>query len=383
VRIALAVFALANGYGIAVYVLAWLLLPQQGESSGIGVRALSDLRGIALSLALTPLLVVALLLASLLHTGWLGSLAWPIVISAAGLILIWRNAPEDERVAMRRVAEPLAHIGIDSRRSWSALLMRAVLGVVLVGIGVVVLLFVHVGSTLRPLAGIGLVTAGLVVVFGPWWLNVARELVAERQARVRAEERANMAARVHDSVLQTLAMIQRNADSPQDVVRLARAQERELRSWLFEGRLPGSVGEEADTLAAGVRCIQQDVEDAHGVPVEIVTVGDCPLTDDLRALLAAGREATVNAAKWSGAPEISLFAEATDTTVSLFVRDRGVGFDPAAVPRDRQGIAESVRGRMSRHGGTAVVHSAVGQGTEIELTMPRTVGRPHQRSAPA
>jgi signal transduction histidine kinase len=226
-----------------------------------------------------------------------------------------------------------------------------------------------------------LVIAGFVIVFGPWWLSLARELVAERKARVRAEERADMAARIHDSVLQTLAMIQRSADQPQQVVHLARAQERELRSWLFEGRLPGSGGEEDATFAAAVRRIQREVEDAHGVAVDAVIVGDCPLDEELRVLLAAGREASVNAAKWSGAAVVSLFAEVEEGAASLFVRDRGKGFDPSAVAPDRRGLAESVRGRMARHGGSAVVRSAPGEGTDVELTMPRSPVGSDRRAA--
>ena len=216
-----------------------------------------------------------------------------------------------------------------------------------------------------------LVIAAIVLFLGPWWLRIARDLVLERQAKERAEERADIAARVHDSVLQTLALIQRRADDPQKVVQLARLQERELRSWLFEGRGPGETDAEL-TLTAGVRQIQQDVESAYGVPVEAVTVGDCELDDSLSALLAAAREATVNAAKWSGAGVISLFAEVEPGEVSLVVRDRGIGFDPEAVPADRKGLAESVRGRMTRRGGTAEVTTAPGEGTKVTLKMPRT-----------
>ncbi len=212
--------------------------------------------------------------------------------------------------------------------------------------------------------------AGIVVLLGPWWLRIARDLVLERQARVRAEERADIAARIHDSVLQTLALIQRRADDPHKVVQLARMQERELRSWLFEGRAPHQA--DADmTLAAGVRQIQQDVEASYGVPVEAVTVGDCQLDESLDALLAAAREATVNAAKWSGADAVSLFAEVEPAEVSVVVRDRGRGFDPEAVPADRKGLAESVHGRMARRGGTAAVSTAPGEGTKVTLTMPR------------
>jgi signal transduction histidine kinase len=218
--------------------------------------------------------------------------------------------------------------------------------------------------------------AGTVVLLGPWWLRLALDLLHERQARIRAEERADMAARVHDSVLQTLAMIQRSADQPQEVAKLARAQERELRSWLFEGRAPGSFGAEgAATLSAGVEQIEREVEAAHGVAVDAVTVGDAPLDEELRALLAAGKEATVNAAKWSGASSVSIYVEVEPKRVSMFVRDRGAGFDSEAVADDRKGIAESIRGRMQRHGGTAVIRSVPGEGTEVELSLPRHPGR--------
>jgi signal transduction histidine kinase len=195
--------------------------------------------------------------------------------------------------------------------------------------------------------------------------------VVERQARVRAEERADIAARIHDSVLQTLALIQRRADQPQQVIQLARAQERELRSWLFGGRPPGVLDGQAATVAGGIQIIQREVEAQHEIPVEVVTVGDCELDDDLSTMLAAAREATVNAAKWSEAPVVSLFAEVEPAQVSVFVRDRGRGFDPDAVPADRKGLAESIRARMARHGGTANVRSAAGAGTEVSLRMPR------------
>jgi signal transduction histidine kinase len=219
------------------------------------------------------------------------------------------------------------------------------------------------------------VAAAVVVLFGPWWLRLLRDLVSERQARQRAEDRADMAARVHDSVLQTLALIQRASEDPQRVVQLARSQERELRAWLFEGDIPAAVGDNVPTIAAGTQRIASEVEERHGVPVEVVTVGDCELDDPLRALLDAAREATVNAAKWSGAPTISLFSEVERTRVSVFVRDRGRGFDPDAVARDRHGIAESIQARMLRHGGRADVRTAPGDGTEVELVMPRAASR--------
>jgi signal transduction histidine kinase len=276
---------------------------------------------------------------------------------------------------MRRQAQPL--IGLTTRSRRTGLILRLTVAVILLAGGIAALGSAHENIALRPLAGVALLISAIVVLLGPWWLRIARDLVVERQARVRAEERADIATRVHDSVLQTLALIQRRADQPQQVIQLARAQERELRSWLFEGRSPDDA--EELTVADGVRQIQQDIESRYGVPVEAVTVGDCDLDDNLAALLAAAREATVNAAKWSGASVISLFAEVEPVEVSIVVRDRGKGFDPESVPEDRKGLAESVYGRMTRRGGTATVTSAPGEGTKVTLKMPRssmTAGRP-------
>jgi signal transduction histidine kinase/phage shock protein PspC (stress-responsive transcriptional regulator) len=372
VRTVFVLAALGSGFGAAAYVLAWLLVPADGEDSNIASKALTDRRGIALVAGLGSLLVVVLLIASALGAAWLGYLAWPLVISAAGIILIWRNAPADEQALMRRLAEPLPDLALDNRRPGTVLRL-SVAGLLLAG-GLILLSANKSIALLRPLGGVALVIAAIVVVLGPWWLRIARDLVVERQARIRAEERADMAARVHDSVLQTLALIQRQASEPQEVIQLARAQERELRAWLFDGRAPGSIDRQGTTFAAGVRLIQQEVEAQYRVPVEAVTVGDCELDDDLSALLAAAREATVNAVKWSGAEVVSIFAEVEPAEVSLFVRDRGRGFDPESVPDDRKGLAESVHARMARRGGSAAVRSARGEGTEVSLTMPRAAG---------
>lgn len=372
VRIAFVLTGL-GGVGVAAYVLAWLLIPAVGSDSTIASKAMTDRRGITLAAGASSLFAMMLVIASVLGATWLSSIAWPLVISLAGIVLIWRNAPADEQEVIRRLAEPLLSMTGEGRRSTIGL--RAAIASLLLACGLIALLSGHARHiSLRPLGGVALVVAAIVVLLGPWWLRIARDLVVERQARVRAEERADMAARVHDSVLQTLALIQRQADEPQQVIQLARAQERELRSWLFDGRAPGSVDGKDMTLAAGVRLIQQEVEARHGVPVEAVTVGDCALDDNLGALLAAAREATVNAVKWSGASVVSLFAEVEPAEVSLFVRDRGRGFDPAAVPEDRKGLAESVHARMTRRGGFATVRSVPGAGTEVSLRMPRTAG---------
>jgi len=381
IRTVFVMASLLSLFGVAAYVVAWLLLPADGADGNIGSKALTDRRGIALAAGLGSLLCVLFFFASALGAGWVGSLAWPLVISVVAITLIWRNAPADEQAVLHRLAEPVLGLAEGGRRSRS--LLRITAAVVLLAVGLSLLL---AGRTphalLRPVAGVVLVMAAIVVGLGPWWLRIARDLVIERQARARAEERADMAARLHDSVLQTLALIQRRADQPQQVIQLARAQERELRSWLFDGPPPGSVAGQGMTLAAGVRLIQQEVEAQHEIAVEVVTVGDCELDDDLSALLAAAREATVNAAKWSGAPVVSLFAEVEPTEVVLFVRDRGRGFDPETVPGDRKGLAESIRARITRRGGSATVRSAPGEGTEVSLVMPRAAGR-RQPSRPA
>jgi signal transduction histidine kinase len=388
VRIACVVAALVTGgWAVPFYFIGWLLIPARDTSAGgaetsIGARARHDSRGVVLATGLASLLAVFLLLAGVLNDGAIASYVWPQVASVFCLTLIWRNAPEPEQAAMRYLIQPLESLwtGGDNRRRRGTTLRFIASGVLLV-VGLGVLLSLHGRlALLAPLGGFVLVAAALVLLFGPWWLRIARDLVLERQARARAEERADMAARVHDSVLQTLALIQRRAEDPAAVVQLARAQERELRSWLFEGRAPGDV--DVSSFAEGIRRIQRDVEARHGVPVEVVTVGDCPLDDHLSALLAAAGEATVNAAKWSGASVISVFAEVEPDKVAVAVRDRGKGFDPAAVPADRKGVAESIRGRMARHGGEAVVQSAPGEGTKVTLTLPRTA-RPGGQVPPA
>jgi signal transduction histidine kinase len=379
VRIAFVLITLvSSGIGVAIYVAAWLLIPAAGGDVSIAAKARSDARGIRLAAGLALMIIIVLFVASAFNDGWFVSWVWPQAFSVAGLVLIWRNAPADEQATLRHLVEPLetaAGAGTPSKRSALRLTIASVL---LIG-GASWVAVVHKSlALLQPLGGVVLVIAAIVLFLGPWWLGIARDLGLERQARIRAEERADIASAIHDSVLQTLALIQRRADDPQKVVQLARLQERELRSWLFEGRAPN----DADlTFTAGVRLIQQDVEARYGVPVEAVTVGDCELDDNLSALLAAAREATVNAAKWSGASVISLFAEVEPTEVSLIVRDRGKGFDPETVPADRKGLAESIHGRMVRRGGSVTVSSAEGEGTKVTLKMPRTAAHPRPSTA--
>jgi signal transduction histidine kinase len=235
------------------------------------------------------------------------------------------------------------------------------LGVALIVTGAVILLS-HFGSSGRPVIGPGAIVGMLLFVVGPWvW-----RLQEERTDRIRLQERAAVAARVHDSVLQTLALVQRHADEPARVGALARRQERELRRWLYGSGVP-----DAASLVDALADAAADVEELQNVQIDIASSGDAPLDERFEPVVLAAREAMTNAAKFSGAREVSVYVEVTDTEAAVFVRDRGAGFDRTAVPDDRRGIAESIEGRMRRAGGEATVTSAPGEGTEVELRLPR------------
>jgi signal transduction histidine kinase len=336
VRLVFALLALAGGSGIVLYLAAWRLVPDERSEGPIQRWGLAG----------AVLLLVAIVLA-VQGLGLDESLLWPAALLALGIAL------------MSEAVVPL--VGEPGPR-------RTVVGVVLLVIGIS--LFIGYGE---PFAGGSLVPSGAVVaalllVVAPWLWRLAREREAERSARIRTEERAEMAARVHDSVLQTLALIQREAGDPRRVATLARRQERELRTWLY--REPGPL--EGESLVASIEAAAAEIEEVHGVRVEVVASGDAPLDDDLAALVLAAREAMANAAKFSGADEVSVYVEAGDDGATVFVRDRGAGFDRADVPADRRGLAESIEGRLARYGGTARIASAPGEGTEVELTLRRT-----------
>ena len=235
-----------------------------------------------------------------------------------------------------------------------------ILGVTLLLAGAVI--FLGANGKSGPFIVPGAVLGALVLVIGPWiW-----QLTSERTERIRIQERAEVAARIHDSVLQTLALLQRHASDPQRVASLARRQERELRRWLY-----GSGVAEVALLVDALTDAAADVEELHGVRVEVASAGDAALDDAVGQLVLAAREAMTNAAKFSGADEVFVYAESGQDLSAVFVRDAGVGFDRAAVPTDRHGIAESIEGRMKRAGGTAAIVTARGQGTEVELRLPR------------
>ena len=237
-------------------------------------------------------------------------------------------------------------------------------GLALAACGVLLLPNSEPSTVLAPAAvgGAVMLIVGLLV----WRLALDRD--AERAARVRSEERSEVAARVHDSVLQTLALIQRRAQDPQRVVALARRQERELRGWLYGDR---ALADDGASLESALSAAAADIEEIYDVRVELASVGDCPVDDSVRAVLLAAREAVTNAAKFAGEQEIAVYAEVSDEALAVFVRDRGTGFDRAAVPAERRGLVESIEGRMQRAGGRATIVSAPSEGTEVELYMPR------------
>jgi signal transduction histidine kinase len=322
IRLLFAMLTLAAGMGIVLYLAAWLLMPAHEGKDVSGART-------ALGLATIALACVAAL-------AGLGLPAFVLLGAAlivAGLAFWWRR-------------------------------QRRVLGASLVAGGAVVVLTGGSGlGSGGPLLTPAVFAGGLLLVVGPWLWRLWHERDAERTARIRSEERAEVAARVHDSVLQTLALIQKDAEDPRRVAALARRQERELRSWLFR-----PYGDHS--LVAGLDEAAAEVEELHGVRVEVAASGNADLTDDVRAVVLAAREAMANAAKFSGADEISVYAEANGDGINVFVRDRGVGFERDQVPQERKGLSESIEGRMTRHGGSAQVRSTPGEGTEIELHLP-------------
>jgi signal transduction histidine kinase len=371
VRIAFVAAAAAGGIGLLLYAAAWVLIPAD-ESTAAAVPVRRPRRGraaIEVGLGVGLLTLSVLLTMRALGVWFSDAVVWPIVLLAAGGGLLWRQSlrPTDGEVLVPAPGAP-EPAPEERRRERNRVLSRNGIGAVLViGAGVV---FLHATGSLT--AARDAVLAALVVavvlgiIFAPFVVRLVRSLSAEREERIRSQARAEMAAHLHDSVLQTLALVQKRADDPRAVAALARTQERELRAWLA-GREGGH-----DRLAAALEELAGEVERSHGVPVEVVVVGDRELDHRSEALVAAAREAMVNAAKFGGGSTVDVYAEAGDGELQVFVRDRGPGFDPDAVPADRRGVRESIVGRMARHGGRAAIHSAPGAGTEVELTLPRT-----------
>ena len=369
-RLAFLGATMLSGAGLLAYVLAWVFLPAAtGEAVAARFRGgrgnFEIATGVGLLAVSTGLLLRAVGL-------WFSdAIVWPALVAAVGGALIWRQfvtAPSEVTPARPRTDD-------DVKAAAAPFLRGRALSKIGLGIALVLgaaLMFLWANGALNA-AGDAVLAAVVVVValgliFAPLWWRLGRNLAAERGERIRSQERAELGAHLHDSVLQTLALVQQRAGDPREVAALARRQERELRAWL-QDRPSGGVG---DSLATALEAAAAEVEDAHGGAVEVVTVGDCALDPVAEAVLGAAREAILNAAKFAGAAgPIDVFAEVTSERIEVFVRDRGNGFDPDAIPGDRHGVRESIVGRMERHGGSATVRPGAGGGTEVELSLER------------
>jgi signal transduction histidine kinase len=385
VRLSFALLAAMSGFGLVLYLALWIFTPldlaesENDIPAGIAAATRSGKRRRRLrapskgdlgQLAALVLLAAGLiLLVQRTPLGVSAAVLVPVLLGGLGVALIWRTA--DQHV-------PASTADAAPRTPWLAALLGrgGIMATFRIGAGVAVIIAGVVAflvgqgelqTTLDSLLGVAAVIGGLALILGPWLWRLWRDLETERKERIVTQERADVAAHLHDSVLQTLALIQKHAHEPREVVRLARRQERDLRGWLYAERT-----DDATSFSAAVNAAAAEIEDAHGVPVEVVTVGDIELDDRTRAVLRAAREAAVNAAKYSGAAKVDIFAEVDGSDVEVFVRDRGAGFDPDSVPEDRLGVRRSIVDRMMRHGGTAEIRSTVGEGTEVRLSTRRS-----------
>jgi signal transduction histidine kinase/phage shock protein PspC (stress-responsive transcriptional regulator) len=365
VRLAFIVATWLNGIGVLAYLLLWRFLPLHQPEMSPGLEAATR-QGLRTSSRPRPMEIIQTMAIGMVGVGVLifiqstgrgvnGRLLGPALVAVVGLAVIWRQFDD---VAWKRWMRQTRGIGFIAR----------------IGAGGVLIAFAGLyfitqergwGAVVDLSLALGVALVGLALILGPWITRLLGDLTDERRARVRSEERADVAAHLHDSVLQTLALLQKNAGDQATVATLARRQERELRAWLY-----GNDEQPDDSLVAALRASAADVEDAHHVPVEVIAVGDAPLDSDVAAVAKAAREAMINAAKHAGVDRIDVYAEADGHTVEVFVRDRGVGFDPESMAEDRMGVRGSIVGRIERHGGTVTIRSNPGEGTEIAMTMP-------------
>ncbi len=374
VRLAFVVATAVGGFGLGAYLLGWILIPP-GDSARGRSRMPTGRAAVEVALGTGLLLLAVLLTFRGLGIWFSDAVVWPLVLIASGGALLWRQSlgsaePAPVAVRARTAPEPdadaNAKLAAEGRRA-AAAISRTGLGVALViAAGFV---FLQATGALGAARDVGLAVIAAVVVLGvifaPWMLRLVRSLTQERSQRIRSQERAEMAAHLHDSVLQTLAMVQRSAGDPTEVAAIARRQERELRAWLAGRPAPG----QAARLAAALEATAADVEERYSVPVEVVVVGDRELDANHEAVVAAAREAMTNAAKFGAGSTVDVYAESAPGRTQVFIRDRGPGFDPASVPGDRRGVRDSIVGRMERHGGRARVANAPGGGTEVELVI--------------
>ncbi|MGI1707895.1 ATP-binding protein [Bifidobacterium breve] len=376
VRLAFIALTCLYGAGIIAYVFLWIFMPagdpqavasaehipveqaplargnqpaQAGvEDTAVSAESLSEAIQRAPKPALVALAGFVLLTIGLLlvGTGADSQLIIPLLLGLAGIALAWMNL---------------------SPNGTQLLSMLGGIALIFIGWAVYVSNVTYAGWGTSPrrimLSGF-IMIACIVLAVMPWANAMLQRLSREQALKEREEERADMTAHLHDGVLQTLALIQLHSEDPSTVFTLARGQERELREWLYQERSTSD-----RSVSAGLKQIAAEVEDEHGKPIEVVTVGDAHPSAQTDALLDATRQALVNAVTHGSEP-VSLYCEATDTTVEVFVRDHGEGFDIDAIPPDRLGIRESIIGRIKRRGGTVEIVSRAGWGTEVRMHMP-------------
>ncbi|MDL9945883.1 PspC domain-containing protein [Gordonia sp. ABSL11-1] len=355
VRVVFMVLAALAGAGVLAYGLLWFFCPPGHDEAPPSPGERRQAYGLAI------VGLVAMSVVGFAASGTPAAYLVPFVFVVVGASLVWREF-DTSRTSPRTPAV----------LTWT----RLVGGALLVIGGLVVIVLAgdqSFGGLSTTVLAVLATLIGVVLLTVPLWMRMWRALNEERAARIRNAEREEIASHLHDSVLQTLALIQKQAGKPEEVARLARSQERELRGWLF-----GDPAQRAGSLSAGLQGVGAEVEDHYGIEVEVITVGDLRPEDepaDARrrwaALVGATREALVNAAKHSGERKVDVYGEVTDDQVEVFVRDRGAGFDPDVVDDDRQGIARSIRARMERAGGDVAIDSSPGRGTNVRLTMPR------------
>jgi len=366
IRIAFVAATWLHGAGVIAYLLLWRFLPLQEpelspgleSASRRGLRSASRRPGIlevVQTVAVVAIGVGVLLLIQVGGRGVRPSLLVPVVLALLGVAVIWRQLDDASWGRWMR-----------GNAGWQGASRIAVGGVLVVIAGVYILSTERGWGALADLAAAtAIALVGLALILGPWIWKLWTDLSAERRERVRSQERADVAAHLHDSVLQTLALLQKNAADPAAVATLARRQERELRDWLY-----GDEGVVGESLLADLRAAASEVETAHHVRVDVVGVGDASIDPDTSALVKAAREAMVNAAKHAGVDRVDVYAEVGEREAEVFVRDRGAGFDPAAVADDRMGVRGSIVGRVERHGGSVDIKSSSDDGTEVRMTMP-------------
>ena len=368
-----------GGLLLAAYAVGWLLIPAAQSGGRAAPAPVSGRRrGWQLGLGVGLLTTSGLLVFRELGLWWSDAVVWPLVLAVAGATLLWAQSRRADATAAAGPVAPRAERAPSDQSAPAAALTpasrlrdlyRGGFGVALVvGAALLFLSQVDALGAARDAAFTAIVAIfALALILAPFIWRLGRSLAAERAERVRSQERAEMAAHLHDSVLQTLTLMQMRADDPREVAALARRQQRELRAWLAAG---GEAGE--DRFAAALRAAAEEVEDAYRITVDVVAVGDADLDEPAAALVAATREALTNAAKFAAeAGPVSVYAEVGPEQIEAFVRDRGPGFDPDRLPEDRRGVRESIMGRMQRHGGTATIVSVPGSGTEVVLSIAR------------